>query len=516
MAEFNSKINFPLNFFNDVNSASIYKGLIWYKNKMRFTIFKRLTIGYAIIMLLIISLGVYITLKLNQLNHLSLQIISIGATNIKITEHLLDDMFSQVGFEKKYLISRDQDFYDKFWEIKEHFTKNMERLEYHMGSTKNRNSISEVKNLYSNYHVLFTKEVEDIKNKRNYTLRKYQQKKEIIIDEINQRLKEIIKNAGSDRDKKIYESSTISSHILKVTTITIGLAIFIGLLISFYNTRSINRSIVLLQKRTRDIAKGKFEEIYDISSPPEIKELADDFNTMCERLKELDEMKRDFISHVSHRLRTPLTAIKEASSMLLEGTYAQAPAKQQELLTITKEECEKLIYSVNRMLDLSRMEAKMMDYQIDQCSLFSVIQKSVLKLAPIAQRKKIDLELKPPPDLPLVKIDEEQISQVMENLIGNALKFSPAGGKVVINSHIKNDRKRFVEVSVSDTGRGISKENLEIIFDKFSRIDQGKETARGTGLGLSIAKFIIADHGGKIWVESKPGKGSIFFFTLPV
>ncbi|MBW2590738.1 MAG: hypothetical protein JRD71_08500, partial [Deltaproteobacteria bacterium] len=143
MAEFNSKINFPLNFFNDVNSASIYKGLIWYKNKMRFTIFKRLTIGYAIIMLLIISLGVYITLKLNQLNHLSLQIISIGATNIKITEHLLDDMFSQVGFEKKYLISRDQDFYDKFWEIKEHFTKNMERLEYHMGSTKNRNSISE-------------------------------------------------------------------------------------------------------------------------------------------------------------------------------------------------------------------------------------------------------------------------------------------------------------------------------------------------------------------------------------
>jgi len=99
-------------------------------------------------MLLIISLGVYITLKLNQLNHLSRQITSIGATNIKITEHLLDDMFPQVGFEKKYLISRDQDFYEKFWEIKEHFTKDMERLESHMGSTKNKKFISEVKNLY--------------------------------------------------------------------------------------------------------------------------------------------------------------------------------------------------------------------------------------------------------------------------------------------------------------------------------------------------------------------------------
>jgi len=202
--------------------------------------------------------------------------------------------------------------------------------------------------------------------------------------------------------------------------------------------------------------------------------------------------------------------------MLLEGTYAQAPAKQQELLTITKEECEKLIYSVNRILDLSRMEAKMMDYQLKECSLFPVIQKSVLKLALIAQKEKINLELKPPPDLPLVKIDEEQISQVMENLIGNALKFSSADSKVIINAHVKNGTKRFIEVSVSDTGRGISKENLEIIFDKFSRIDQGRETARGTGLGLSIAKFIIADHGGKIWVQSEPGKGSIFFFTLPV
>lgn len=202
--------------------------------------------------------------------------------------------------------------------------------------------------------------------------------------------------------------------------------------------------------------------------------------------------------------------------MLLEGTYADVPTKQRELLTITNEECVRLIDSVNHILDLSRMEAKMMDYQLKNCHLFPVIQKSVLKLAPIAQRNKIDLELKPPQVLPPVKIDAERISQVMENLIGNALKFSAAGGKVVINTSCIDDGRKWIEVSVSDSGCGIPKENLEKIFDKFERIDRGRETPRGTGLGLSIAKYIIADHGGAIWAQSEPGKGSTFLFTLPV
>ena len=193
-----------------------------------------------------------------------------------------------------------------------------------------------------------------------------------------------------------------------------------------------------------------------------------------------------------------------------------APAKQQELLTITEEECGRLIDSVSRILDLARMEAKMMDYQLEECDLMPVIQKSLLKLVPIAQRGKIDLELKPPPDLPPAKIDAERISQLMENLIGNALKFSSEGGKVVLSVCVRNNGKQFLEVSVADTGCGIPKEHLERIFDKFKRIDRGRETERGTGLGLSIAKHIISDHGGKIWAQSKLGEGSTFFFTLPV
>lgn len=154
----------------------------------------------------------------------------------------------------------------------------------------------------------------------------------------------------------------------------------------------------------------------------------------------------------------------------------------------------------------------MMDYHFKECDITSVIQKSLSKLSPIAQRKKIHLKLKPSPDLPPVKIDEEKIGQVMENLVGNALKFTFEGGRIIVSTSFKDG---FIEVSVSDTGCGIRKEDLKRIFDKFKKIDSGREILKGTGLGLSIAKYIIAAHGGKIWVESKPGKGSTFFFTLP-
>jgi two-component system sensor histidine kinase GlrK len=483
---------------------------------MKFTILKRLILGYATIILLIVFLGIYITLQLNKLNRFVREISAVDGTTIDLTESLSDTLFSQVGFEKKYLISQDQDFYQKFWDLMKQLGQDMEKLSTLLARKEDKEVFSEIEQLYRNYISLFMEEVKVFNKDENYPRRKYQEGKEKFVDAINERLRKIMKTARLNRDAKIRESSEMSYQIIKFTGITAGLAILISILISFYNTRSIIQPISILQRRTKDVAKGRFDKIQGIASPPEIRELADDFNLMCERLEELDDLKKDFISHVSHNLRTPLTAIKEATGMLIEGTYAGNPAKQKELLTITEEECERLIDSVSRILDLSRMEAKMMDYQLNQTNLLPVIQKSLLKLAPIAQSKKIDLELRPPGQLPYPKIDEERIGQLMENLIGNALKFSRDGGKVVLSVYVKNYGAPFLEVAIKDNGRGIPRENLERIFDKFKRIERGRETDRGTGLGLSIAKHIIADHGGKIWAQSEIGKGSTFFFTLPV
>ena len=210
---------------------------------------------------------------------------------------------------------------------------------------------------------------------------------------------------------------------------TAASTIVLGILISFYITRSIGKPISLLGQKTREIATGKFHKISDIKSPPEIKQLAEDFNFMSERLEQLDAMKLDFVSHVSHELRTPLTSIKAASSILLEGAFDGSPERQNELLAIIHDECDRLISAVNRILDISRMEAGMMDYRFSEGELGPIVQKIVLKLAPLAQRKKIELELTPFAELPLVRMDGDRVMQVFENLLGNALKFTPPGGR---------------------------------------------------------------------------------------
>jgi two-component system sensor histidine kinase GlrK len=343
---------------------------------MRFTIFTRLTIGYAAIMILVIFMGVYVTLKLIQIKRLTRDAALVDSAIVGQVDQLFDTLFTQVSFEEKYLISKDQDFYNKFWEVEENFLKDIGKLESILQNPDDNKLFVRVIATYKKYLSLFQQQVLGMDKNSDQLPWQYHNEKDKLIDTINQDLRKLMKQARSDRDKKISASNRIVSHVLKTTLIIVGLAIVVGLIISFFNTRHINRPILLLKAKTKEIADSKFTRISNITSPPEIKELADDFNMMCERLKELDEMKEDFISRVSHKLRTPLTAIREATRMLLDGSYANVPEKQKELLKITKIECERLIHSVNRILDLSRMEADMMDFTFKKRNLVPVIQKN--------------------------------------------------------------------------------------------------------------------------------------------
>ena len=307
----------------------------------------------------------------------------------------------------------------------------------------------------------------------------------------------------------------MSHQILVVTVFITVLTVFFGGIITIFNTRSITKSVNRLQKKTKDIPQGHFEEIQAIKGPKEIQDLSLHFNTMCRRLKELDGLKADFVSHVSHELRTPIASIKEASAMLSKGFYADDPQKQKELFILIHKECNRLLNSVMRILDYSKMEANQMEYTYINISMPDVIRKSVLKLAPLAQQKKIALEFFPPPqDLPDVCIDEDRIIEVLDNLIGNALKFTPERGKVLIRC-LPADSFKNLMVSVEDNGPGIKLEHLEKIFYKFKQIDNGLGTRMGTGLGLSISKYIIKAHGGDIWAQSQYSKGTKMVFTLP-
>jgi two-component system sensor histidine kinase GlrK len=389
-----------------------------------------------------------------------------------------------------------------------------------MDTTKKRRLIANVKEFHDQYLSVVQEEALLINSGREYSREKYQKKKGDLADQLIHNLEEVIAIAKGATDSKIELSGKIGPQALRVVAIITVAAVIMAILIAFLNARTINRPILLLIKGTREIAKGKFEEHLTIPSPPEISELADALNLMSDRLKEIDEMKADLVSHVSHELRTPLAVIREAVSLHLDCIPTGSVEKQRRLLGIIEEECERLINSVNKILNLSRMDAGMMDYHMERSSLSPLIEMSASKIRPIAERKGISLEVNLDGNLSYASMDSEKIGQVLDNLLDNALKFTPENGRVSIGAYLKgkrmsesfsNKEKRFIEVSVSDTGCGIPEENIQDIFDKFKKLH-----GNGTGLGLYIARQIVNTHGGNIWVKSEQKKGSAFFFTLPV
>ena len=471
---------------------------------MSFTIFKRTAAVYLVIMCFVIFMGAYVTVTLGELSQINREVAEVDGLIIRTAERMQEALLSLLGFEKKYAITGDADFYWEFLRMVPLFREEIGRLSAAAGKG-DALLIDNVKSRFELYS-----RIPDGRQKPGQEL----EEREVLVNEMNADIKKIIMRMRIERDRKVAVSDRIAYRVVRVITVTAALTIVVGVLLSLAMTRSIVKPISLLKSKTKEIAKGSYQKVPLGPAPPEIRDLADDFNTMGEKLKEMDDLKRDFISHVSHELRTPLTSMKAASGMLSQGSFKGSPEKEKEILRIIQTECERLIGTVNRLLDLSRMEAKMMDYQFRNCDLAGVIRFAVLKLAPLAEKRNIRLEVDPLPNLGPVRMDPDRVSQVIENLLGNALKFTPGKGRIAIEASL-NGEPGFVRVSVCDTGIGIPQDRLEQIFDRFTRAHAEKGTS-GTGLGLSIARHIVTDHGGKIWAESAPGKGSTFSFTLPL
>ncbi len=486
----------------------------------KLNIFKRLVLGFLLILLVLTALGTYSTLKLEELNQIIHSISSIDSETIRMANRLRNVLLTQTKFEKKYVVSRDRDFHRQFLEIETYWKKDLEQMGSLVDIPEDEKLLTDITLLYKRYLVTVREEVGFIESGKEYSKKAYEEKKEELTDHIVLRLMELINGKKAAIDNKIAISEKIGPQASRVVAIITITSVILGILIAFFNARTINRPISLLIRGTKEIAKGKFEKHLNLPSPPEINELAHAFNSMSDRLKELDEMKADLISHVSHEFRTPLAVIREAVSLSLDCVEAGSLEKQRRLLGIVEEECERLITSVNKVLNLSRMDAGMMDYQMEECGLSQLIEISVSKIRPIAERKGISLELNLAPDLPRALVDEEKIWQVLDNLLDNALKFTSPKGKVSIGArvipakgveHAPGREKEFIEVFISDTGCGIPEENIQHIFDKFKKLHE-----KGTGLGLYIAKQIVQAHGGDIWVESQEKTGTSFFFTVPV
>jgi two-component system sensor histidine kinase GlrK len=431
---------------------------------------------------------------------------------LDLGEKLGETMLSEVRYEKKFFIIKDHALYDQFLL----FQKDFERLLEDAGpiaDLRGKALLDAIRTQHQRYGKLVGEEMELVQSRQTYSEKSYRDEKENAVDGIIGDL-EKLKARGQQRSEgKLTGLAAAGDDAHRVAVFIAAAALILVVAISLVITRSVTKPLTVLKERTSMIARGEFEGKVDLTSPPEIAELARAFNLMCDRLKDLDNMKSDFFSMMSHELRTPLTSIKEGIGLLLEGVGGSVTDKQRRLLTILAEESQRLISLVNSLLDLSKMEAGMMTYHLQPASLASVIDRAVTELGPLAEAKRIKIEARIREPIPLVKMDPDRILQALRNLVGNAVKFTPDGGHVTLQAAQKNGS---VQVAVSDTGPGIAADDLPMIFDKYRQgSSKSAYMLRGTGLGLAIVKHIITSHGGQVWVESEAGQGSSFIFVLP-
>jgi two-component system sensor histidine kinase GlrK len=479
---------------------------------MRFTIFFRLVVGYIVIFILAIIVSIFVTSQFKKLEDVSSSILNTDNQMLNYNKKLTDALLSQVRYERKFLILNDKALYEHFDEAKNDFDHYYNELFSVADSLQAKNLLESIKKSHQRYQSLFYEEIESLKAGQHHSRDWYLQEKEKAINAIMDDLKELRNYYDNTTLEKIIKLGEAGANARRVAiVITIFFLIF-GIVISVFITRSITKPLAVMRKQTRKISKGNYKSDLKLSSPPEIGELAQDFNSMCNKLKALDKMKSDFFSYMSHELRTPLTSIKEGINLLLEGIGGETNEKQNRLLIIMREETNRLIELVNSSLDLSKMEAGMMTYHFSYTPLNHLVNRAITEVEPLAEKKGIKVETEVSKGLPLVRVDSERILQVLRNLLSNAVKFTHAHGNIKISTR---KSERGVEISISDTGIGIPKENLDTIFNKFQQAANiHSNPIKGTGLGLASVKHIITAHGGKIWVESKPGHGSTFIFTL--
>jgi signal transduction histidine kinase len=313
------------------------------------------------------------------------------------------------------------------------------------------------------------------------------------------------------------------------TALLLSAFVLAGVVLSLLLARRLVRRITRMQVVAERIGGGDYGERIELDRRDELGALAASFNRMAANLQELisgleqkvrertrelevaSKHKSDFLANMSHELRTPLNAIVGFSQVLREKLFGPVNEKQEEYLDDILSSANHLLDLINDILDLSKVEAGQIELEHEMFSLRDALERGIVMVRERAANHGVELQLHAD-GAEMVEGDERRIRQVIFNLLSNAVKFTPEGGRVEVRTE-KQDGE--VRVLVADTGPGIAPEDHERIFEEFQQTETGLERHEGTGLGLALSRRLIELHGGRIWVESEPGEGSMFVFTLP-
>ena len=310
-----------------------------------------------------------------------------------------------------------------------------------------------------------------------------------------------------------------SQHDLQLGAILLVFATGIAMLLGYFVSSAITRRIQSLQQAAGQLARGDLTTRAPVEGRDEVAALAASFNHMAERLqeadrqqRELDRLRRDLVAWASHDLQTPLTAIRVQVEALADGVVDD-PATVQRYLQTTKRQVNDLSLLLDDLFQVAQLDAGGVVIQPAACSLSDLISDTLESFSALADERGVTLTGSAASDLDPAMLDAPRIGRVLNNLLGNALRHTPAGGEVIVSARRVGGH---IQIDVSDTGEGINPEDLPHVFERFYRGEKSRNRdTGGSGLGLAIARGIVRAHSGEIRVESQPGAGTTFHISLP-
>ena len=310
-----------------------------------------------------------------------------------------------------------------------------------------------------------------------------------------------VPNSANDFVTSINHSTWLAGGIAALVALILGSVLFFQIV----------SPVQQITSAAQKIAAGDLSQRIPTQSQDEIGTLANSFNQMADSLAKHEELRRNLIADVAHELRTPLTVIQGNLEAMLDGVL---PASPQEIATL-RDETALLARLVSDLRLLSLAEAGQLKLERVEIDPTELIARAVEPFRLQAQSSQIELTLEIASNLPFINVDADRIAQVIRNLLNNALRHTPAGGRITLTC--RKETTQSLLFTVSDTGEGIPADDLPFVFDRFYRADKSRSRASGgSGIGLAIVKQLVEVHRGKVWVESQPGQGTTFGFTLPL
>ena len=480
---------------------------------MRLSIFWRLVLTAMVIITVMGGVNLYALFQLRQLASMSSEMASYHYPAVESAKRLLASLFAQLNSEKKFVATKDRTFLTNLREELDEFQRSLRLLRSQERSLQGLKILRETDDLLAKRLALFQDHFQGVDEGAHRIGTDYEGRRDTIMDQMSVSIQGYIDLHEARMSVEVSESRASAAQAEAVTEQLVLVALVFGLGLAGVASYTILLPLRQLQGHIRKIGQGNLGASLQIKAPAELRELVDTVNWMGKKLQELDDMKTEFLAHVSHELRTPMASIREGTHLLLDEIPGPLVPEQRTTLRIMAESSRRLIHLISTILDLSKMEAGMMEYRIVPVDLHRIGEISIDKVRLLADAKHVQLILEDIGDRVWVKADASRLEQVLDNLLSNALKFSPEGG--VVKVQMKPDPQAGVlEVAVSDTGPGVAPEDLPHIFERFY---QGRTKVRhtaGSGLGLALVKKVVEAHGGRIWIESEKGKGTTVRFIL--